>query len=162
MLYSGPAFVWAWRISAILLYVIYRALPGGSDRIVLYYCLMATWTGLGDNTELFWAVLSHLFPFFLELRRRASIPLCQRASPRSLSAGPPYLPPPATLLTFFGRDALLPLPSLVPTSFLDDDTRRPSTGADEPQSVGGRAQIGDGEPQSSDSRGHCCSTGLIC
>jgi hypothetical protein len=38
--------------------VIYRALPGGSDRIVLYYCLMATWTGLGDNTELFWAVLS--------------------------------------------------------------------------------------------------------
>jgi hypothetical protein len=41
------------------LYVIYRALPGGSDRIVLYYCLMATWTGLGDNTELFLAVLSH-------------------------------------------------------------------------------------------------------
>jgi hypothetical protein len=40
------------------LYVIYRALPGGSDRIVLYYRLMATWTGLGDNTELFWAVLS--------------------------------------------------------------------------------------------------------
>jgi hypothetical protein len=40
--------------------VIYRALPGGSDRIVLYYCLMATWTGLGDNTELFWAVLSQL------------------------------------------------------------------------------------------------------
>jgi hypothetical protein len=39
--------------------VIYRALPGGSDRIVLYYCLMAMWTGLGDNTELFWAVLSH-------------------------------------------------------------------------------------------------------
>jgi hypothetical protein len=39
--------------------VIYRALPGGSDIIVLYYCLMATWTGLGDNTKLFWAVLSH-------------------------------------------------------------------------------------------------------
>jgi hypothetical protein len=39
--------------------VIYLALPGGSDRIVLYYCLMATWTGLGDNTKLFWAVLSH-------------------------------------------------------------------------------------------------------
>jgi hypothetical protein len=60
MLYSGPAFVWAYRISAILLYVIYRALPGGSDRIVLYYCLMATWTGLGDKTELFLAVLSQL------------------------------------------------------------------------------------------------------
>jgi hypothetical protein len=60
MLYSGPAFVWAWRISVILLYVIYRALPDGSDLIILYYCLMATWTGLGDNTELFWAVLSHL------------------------------------------------------------------------------------------------------
>jgi hypothetical protein len=59
MMYSGPAFVWALRISAILLYVIYRGLPGGSDRIVLYYCLMATWTGLGDNTKLFWAVLSH-------------------------------------------------------------------------------------------------------
>jgi hypothetical protein len=58
MLYSGPAFVWALRISAILLYVIYWALPGGSDRIVIYYCLMAMWTGLGDNTELFWAVLS--------------------------------------------------------------------------------------------------------
>jgi hypothetical protein len=42
--------------------VIYRALPGGSDRIVLYFCLMATWTGLGDNTELFWAVLSHNGP----------------------------------------------------------------------------------------------------
>jgi hypothetical protein len=41
------------------LYVIYRALPGGSDLIILYYCLMATWTGLGDNTELFWVVLSH-------------------------------------------------------------------------------------------------------
>jgi hypothetical protein len=40
------------------LYVIYRALPGGSDLIILYYCLMAKWTGLGDNTELFWAVLS--------------------------------------------------------------------------------------------------------
>jgi hypothetical protein len=40
------------------LYVIYRALPGGSDLIILYYCLMATWTSLGDNTELFWAVLS--------------------------------------------------------------------------------------------------------
>jgi hypothetical protein len=40
------------------LYVIYRALPGGSDLIILYYCLMAMWTGLGDNTELFWAVLS--------------------------------------------------------------------------------------------------------
>jgi hypothetical protein len=38
--------------------VIYRALPGGSDLIILYYCLMATWTGLGDNTKLFWAVLS--------------------------------------------------------------------------------------------------------
>jgi hypothetical protein len=43
------------------LYVIYRALPGGSDLIVLYYCLMAMWTGLGDNTELFWAVLSQVF-----------------------------------------------------------------------------------------------------
>jgi hypothetical protein len=42
------------------LYVIYRALPGGSDLIILYYCLMAKWTGLGDNTELFWAVLSQL------------------------------------------------------------------------------------------------------
>jgi hypothetical protein len=41
------------------LYVIYRALPSGSDLIILYYCLMAKWTGLGDNTELFWAVLSH-------------------------------------------------------------------------------------------------------
>jgi hypothetical protein len=41
------------------LYVIYRALPGGNDLIILYYCLMAKWTGLGDNTELFWAVLSH-------------------------------------------------------------------------------------------------------
>jgi hypothetical protein len=40
--------------------VIYRALPGGSDRIVLYYCLIATWTGLGDNMELFWAVLSQV------------------------------------------------------------------------------------------------------
>jgi hypothetical protein len=39
--------------------VIHRALPGGSNLIILYYCLMATWTGLGDNTELFWAVLSH-------------------------------------------------------------------------------------------------------
>jgi hypothetical protein len=61
MVYSGPAFVWALRISAILLYVIYRALPSGSGRIVLYYCLMATWTGLGDNTELFWAVLSQRY-----------------------------------------------------------------------------------------------------
>jgi hypothetical protein len=42
--------------------VIYRALPGGIDRIILYYYLMATWTGLGDNTELFWAVLSHYGP----------------------------------------------------------------------------------------------------
>jgi hypothetical protein len=62
MMYYGPSFVWALRISAILLYVIYWALPGGSDRIVPYYCLMATWTGLGDNTELFWAVLSQLVP----------------------------------------------------------------------------------------------------
>jgi hypothetical protein len=31
---------------------------GGSDLIILYYCLMAMWTGLGDNTELFWAILS--------------------------------------------------------------------------------------------------------
>jgi hypothetical protein len=60
MLYSGPAFVWAYRISAILLYVIYRALPGGSDLIIFYYCLMAMWTGLGDNMELFLAVLSHM------------------------------------------------------------------------------------------------------
>jgi hypothetical protein len=30
------------------------------DKILLYYCLMDTWTGLGDNTELFWAVLSQL------------------------------------------------------------------------------------------------------
>jgi hypothetical protein len=45
---------------SILLQVIYRALPGRSDKIVPYYCLMATWTGLGDNTELFWVVLSHL------------------------------------------------------------------------------------------------------
>jgi hypothetical protein len=43
-------------------YVIYRALPGGNDLIILYYCLMAMWTGLGDNTELFWAVLSHQRP----------------------------------------------------------------------------------------------------
>jgi hypothetical protein len=35
-------------------------LAGGSDLIILYYCLMATWTGLGDNTELFWVVLSQL------------------------------------------------------------------------------------------------------
>jgi hypothetical protein len=28
--------------------------------MILYYCLMATWIGLGDNTELFWAVLSQL------------------------------------------------------------------------------------------------------
>jgi hypothetical protein len=27
-------------------------------KIILYYCLMATWIGLGDNTELFWVVLS--------------------------------------------------------------------------------------------------------
>jgi hypothetical protein len=38
--------------------VIYRALPGGSDLIILYYYLMAKWTGLGDNTKLFWVVLS--------------------------------------------------------------------------------------------------------
>jgi hypothetical protein len=44
------------------LYVIYRALPGRSDLIILYYCLMAKWTGLGDNTELFWAVLSQHEP----------------------------------------------------------------------------------------------------
>jgi hypothetical protein len=31
---------------------------GKGDKILIYYCLMATWTGLGDNTELFWAVLS--------------------------------------------------------------------------------------------------------
>jgi hypothetical protein len=35
-------------------------LPGRSDLIILYYCLMAKWTGLGDNTELFWAVLSQV------------------------------------------------------------------------------------------------------
>jgi hypothetical protein len=57
--------------------VIYRALPGGSDGIVLYYCLMATWTGLGDNTELFWAVLSH--------PQRAHSRHCRRHSPRSPS-----------------------------------------------------------------------------
>jgi hypothetical protein len=29
-------------------------LPGMTgDKILLYYCLMDTWTGLGDNTELF-------------------------------------------------------------------------------------------------------------
>jgi hypothetical protein len=61
-LYSGRAFVWALRISAILLYVIYQAGPDRGDKIVLYYCLMATWAGLGDYTELFWAVLSQLVP----------------------------------------------------------------------------------------------------
>jgi hypothetical protein len=29
---------------------------------------MATWTGLGDNTELFWAVLSHRAPPSLDPR----------------------------------------------------------------------------------------------
>jgi hypothetical protein len=43
--------------------VIHRALPGGSDRIILYYCSMAMWTGLGNNTELFWAVLSQKLGF---------------------------------------------------------------------------------------------------
>jgi hypothetical protein len=62
MLYSGPAFRVGLAHIPILLYVIYRVLPSGSDRIILYYCLMATWTGLGDNTELFWAVLSQLVP----------------------------------------------------------------------------------------------------
>jgi hypothetical protein len=52
--------------------VIYRALPGGSDRIVLYYCLMATWTGLGDNTELFWAVLSHSVDFIRSITGQMS------------------------------------------------------------------------------------------
>jgi hypothetical protein len=56
-LYSSHTFVWALRISVILL-----AWPGKGNRIVLYYCLMATWTGLGDNTELFWAILSYLAP----------------------------------------------------------------------------------------------------
>jgi hypothetical protein len=51
------------------LYVIYRSLPGESDLIILYYCLMATWTGLGDNTKLFWAVLSQRIP--RSSRRRA-------------------------------------------------------------------------------------------
>jgi hypothetical protein len=45
---------------SILLQVIYRALPGKSDKILLYYFLMAMWIGLGDNTELFWAVLSQV------------------------------------------------------------------------------------------------------
>jgi hypothetical protein len=39
--------------------VIHRAWPDRGDKILLYYCLMVTWTGLGDNTKLFWAVLSH-------------------------------------------------------------------------------------------------------
>jgi hypothetical protein len=42
--------------------VIHRALPSGSDLLILYYFLMATWTGLGDNTEFFWAILSQLVP----------------------------------------------------------------------------------------------------
>jgi hypothetical protein len=48
---------------SILLQVIHRALPGGSDKIILYYCLMVTWTGLDDNTELFCVVLSQDPPF---------------------------------------------------------------------------------------------------
>jgi hypothetical protein len=40
-------------------------LPGlltrqNNDKIFPYYCLMTKWSGLGDNTELSWAVLSQV------------------------------------------------------------------------------------------------------
>jgi hypothetical protein len=63
--------------------VIYRALPGGSDLIILYYCLMATWTGLGDNTELFWVVLSHRpgAPFCIPGAKRRELTSYQTSNP---------------------------------------------------------------------------------
>jgi hypothetical protein len=35
---------------------------------------MATWTGLGDNTKLFWAVLSQQSPYFLVYGSEAILP----------------------------------------------------------------------------------------
>jgi hypothetical protein len=53
--------VWALlHIIDPVLQVIHQALPARYDIILLYYCLMAKWTGLGNNTELFWSGLSQL------------------------------------------------------------------------------------------------------
>jgi hypothetical protein len=109
--------------------VIYRALPGGSDLIIIYYCLMAMWTGLGNNTELFWAVLSHLPTCRRRYRpthRRAQhrTPATPTCTPRILRRAEPAPAQPSRKLSNrdkFFSDSPPPPPRHGQPSCLDDE-----------------------------------------
>jgi hypothetical protein len=100
-------------------------LPGftrRSDLIILYYCLMATWTGLGNNTELFWAVLSQKptpplgrAPAEASLApRRAGVSAARAVRRPDTPFGPVVRPRPLALVrrrTALGHAAVIPRPS---------------------------------------------------